>query len=139
MSDLHHHQRLADTLSKLVMTFYSKEAGARSNHAWQMSTTSLLSLSYIVVRTYEGISNRNSFRSIHSAHAKLRAHKFLHLPSTQFLCKTQDTPTITSSDMLSLSQKDWRSFKEMVNCKKALADVTKKLNTSMRGNGSCKA
>lgn len=95
---------------------------------------SISGLSYIVVRAYEGIGNHNSFRSIHSANAKLHAHKFLHLPSTQFLCKTQDIPTTSSSGMLSLSGGDWFTFREMVRCKKALAEVTNKLNTSMRGS-----
>ena len=126
---------LADIIPRLVITFYSKEAGAGSKHAWQLSTTSISSLSYIAIRAYEVIGNRNSFRSIHSAHAKLRALKFFHLPSTQFLCRTQDVPTTSSSGTLSLSEKDWRTFREMMNCKKALAAVTKQLNALMRGSG----
>ena len=128
---------LTNILSQLlVMTFYSKEAGAGSKHGWQSSTTSISSLSYIVICAYEGIgSGRKSFRSIHSAYANLRAHKFFHIPSTQFLCRTQDTPTTSTSGTLSLSERDSRTFREMGNCKKALAEVTKKLNTSMRGGG----
>ena len=41
----------------------------------------------------------------------------------------------TSSDAFSLSDKDWRSFRELVNCKMALAAVVKELNASMRGGG----
>ena len=126
---------LADIIPQLVITFYSKEAGAGSKHAWQLSTTSISSLSYIAIRAYEVVGNRNSFRPIHSAHANLRAFKFFHLPSTQFLCRTQDVPITSSSGTLSLSNKDWHTFREMINCKMALAAVTKRLNTLMRGNG----
>lgn len=119
--------------SNIVTTFYSKEAGAGSKHGWQLSTTSISSLSYFVVRAYEGVGNCNSFRLIHSARANLRAHTFLHLPSTHFLCRTQDKLITTSSGMLSLSDKDWRVFREMVNCKAALAALIKQLGASMRG------
>ena len=119
----------------IVMAFYTKEAGAGSRHAWQPSTTSISSLSYIVVRAYEGIGNRNSFRLIHSARASLRAHTLFHLPSTQFLCKTQADPITSSPGMLSLSNSDWRTFREMGNCKKALAAVLQAFNASMRGLG----
>jgi len=115
------------------MTFYSKEAGAGSRHAWQLSTTSISSLSYVVVRAYEGIGNRNSFRSIHSTRAKLQTYTFFHLPSTQFLCMTQDNPTTSPSGTLSLSSRDWRTFREMVSYKKTLAIVIKDFNASMRG------
>ena len=73
--------------------------------------------------------------AILSARASLRAHTFFHLPSTQFLCKTQDNPTVSSSGMLLLSDGDWRTFQEMVNCKKALAVVIRNFGTSMRGVG----
>jgi hypothetical protein len=112
---------LAHNRFQLVITFYSKEAGAGSRHAWQLSTTSISSLSYLVVHAYEGVGNRNSFRSIHSTRANLRAYTFFHLPSTQFLCRTQNNPTVAASGMLSLSDNDWRTFKEMVSCKRALA------------------
>jgi hypothetical protein len=124
-----------DILSELVLTFYSKEAGAGSKHSWQPLTPSISSLSYIVVRAYEGVSNRNSFRLIHSAHAKLRAHKFFHLPSTQFLCRIQDIPTASTSSTLLLSERDWRTFKQMVSCRSELGAAIKKLNASMRGSG----
>ena len=62
---------LADIVPQLVITFYSKEAKAGSKHAWQLSTTSISSLSYIAICAYEVISNHNSFQSIHSTHAKL--------------------------------------------------------------------
>jgi hypothetical protein len=56
------------------------------------------------------------------ARPSLRAHTLFHFPS--FLCKTQDKPT-ASSGMLSLSDSDWRKFREMANCKKTLAIVIK--------------
>ena len=118
-----------------MITFYSKEAGAGSNHGWQLSTTSLSSVSYLAVHAYEVIGNRNSFQPIHLARANLQAHTFLHLPSTQFLCKTQENPAATSSDTFSLSDKDRRSFRELVSCKVALAAVVKELNASMREGG----
>ena len=126
---------LADIIPQLVITFYSKEARGGSKHAWQLLTTSISSLSYIAIRAYEVIGNRNSFRPIHSVHAKLRALKIFHLSSTQFLRRTQDIPTTSSSGTLSLSEKDWRTFREMMNCKKGLAAVIKQLNASMRGSG----
>ena len=131
------HHRVLLTIFSLqsVTAFYSKAAGAGSRHAWQLSTTSISSLSYVVVRAHEGIGNRNSFRLIHSARANLQAHTFFHLPSTQFLCKTQDNPTVSPSGTLALSDSDWRTFREMVNCKKALATVIKGFNASMRGAG----
>jgi hypothetical protein len=121
--------------SPTVMAFYTKEAGAGSRHAWQLSTTSIASLSYIVVRAYEGISNCNSFWSIHSARANLLAHTLLHLSSTQFLCRTQVAPITSSPGILSLSDGDWCTFREMVNCKKTLATVIQAFNVSMRGLG----
>ena len=39
----------------------------------------------------------------------------------RFLCKTQDNPTAPSSEILPSPDRDWRTFREMVNWKKALA------------------
>ena len=128
-----HSRGLANDLFRLVIAFYSKEAGAGSKHAWQLSTTSISSLSYPAVRGYEGIGNRNSFRLIHSARSNLRAHTFFHLPSTQFLCRTQDNPTITTTGMWSLFDNDRRVFREMMNCKEALTPLINQLNAAMRG------
>ena len=105
-------RNFTDILLARVMTFYSKEAGAGSKHAWQLSTTSISSLSYVVIQAYET------------------------LPSTQFLCKMQDYPTTSSSGTLLLSMSDCqRTFREMVNCKEALDEVTKELDASMRKVG----
>src|ERR1700689_2744572 len=74
----------------LVFACYSKEAGAGSRHAWQASTSAITALSYLVVQAYEEItSTRNSFRSIHRSKASIRAKTFMHIPSSQLLCRLQ--------------------------------------------------
>ena len=119
-----------------VLTFYSKEAGAGCRHAWQQSTTSIGAISYLVVHAFEVVGpSRNLFRLIHSTQVKARAETFMHIPSTQFLCRIQQQPTLDSAGNVVVSEDDWLVFRKLAGdaslCKK-LAPAIKKLSTARR-------
>ena len=122
-----------------VLTLYSKEAGAGSRHAWQESTTLIGAISYLVVRAFEVVGpSRNLFRLIHSTQVKARAETFMHIPSTQFLCRIQQQPILDSSGNVVVSDDDWLVFQKLAgdaSLRKKLAAAIKKLSTAKRKGG----
>lgn len=122
-----------------VLTLYSKEAGAGSRHAWQESTTSIGAISYLIVHTFEIVGLLcNLFRLVHCAQAKTRAETFMHIPSTQFLCRIQKKPTSDNSGNVTLSNVDWTVFQKLTNSpahRQKLATAIKNLNTASRKGG----
>lgn len=110
----------------LVLTFYSKEAGSGSRHAWQSSTSSISALSYLVVQAYEK-SATTSFRSVHRSKAGIRAETFLHIPSAQFLCRLQDNVIFDDLQTITVGGKDWTSFQKLSKCSEALGVAIKEL------------
>jgi len=122
-----------------VLTLYSKEAGAGSRHGWQESTTLVGAVSYLIVHAFEVVGpSRNLFRLIHSTQTKTRAKTFMHIPSTQFLCRTRGSPTLDSSGDVILSEVDWTGFRGLAgspnHCQK-LATAIRDLNTANRRGG----
>lgn len=91
------------------------------------------------MQVYEApAANRNNlFRSPPNSQVITRADKaFLHVPSTQFLCKLQDIPNYTTPGKLILSENDWLVFKKVagsVSLRENLAQVIKELNAAVRG------
>jgi hypothetical protein len=119
---------------------YSREAGAGCRHAWQESTTSIGAISYLVIRAFEVVGglSHNLFRLIHSSRVKTRAETFIHLPSTQFLCKTQQQPGFNNRENINLSDDDWSVFKRIAGnstLRQTLATAIKDLNTASRRRG----
>jgi len=122
------------------LAFYSKEAGAGSRHAWQESTTSIGAISYLVVHAFEIAGpSRNLFRLVHFAQAHTRAETFIHIPSTQFLCRIQNEPNLDNSGNVILSDNDWTVFSGLAgnpDRRKMLEAAINALNTaSRRGKG----
>jgi len=121
-----------------VLALYSREAGAGSRHGWQESTTSVGAISYLVIHAFEVVGpSRNLFSLIHSTQAKTRAKTFMHIPSSQFLCRIQESPTFDGSGNVILSEDDWSCFRKLasdLNCQK-LATAIKDLNTANRKGG----
>jgi len=117
----------------LVLAFYSKEAGAGSRHAWQASTSAISALSYLVVQTFERMTSANRFRSIHRDKANIRAETFLHIPSTQFLCRLQEEVKFTDPQTILVDKKDWLMFQKFSKCLPALGSAIKELNSAAKG------
>ena len=92
--------------------------------------------SYLVIRAFEVVGpNRNLFRLIHSAQVKTRVMTFMHIPSTQFLCRIRNKPTSNSSGDVLLSEDDCSTFKRLAgdsNCRRLLATTVQNLNTASR-------
>jgi hypothetical protein len=117
-----------------VFTFYSKESGGGSRHAWQASTTTISALSYLVVQTFERmVTQANRFRSIHRNKANIRAETYLHIPSAHFLCRHQKTVTFVDPQTLLVDDKDWATFQKMSKCIEALGPVIKGLIGATKG------
>ena len=95
---------------------------------------------YLVVRVFEVFgSNRNLFRLIHSVQVKTRAETFMRVRSTQFLCRIQTEPTLSSSRDVLLSEDDWSTFKKLAgdtNRRRTLATAVQNLNTAHRKRGN---
>lgn len=122
-----------DTINfELVVTFYSKEAGGGSRHAWQATTSAITALSYLVVQTFEK-STPMHFRAVHRNKANIRANTFLHIPSTQFLCRLQEAVVFDNPQTIMIQEKDWTTFQKISKCSAALALAIKDLNGTMRG------
>lgn len=121
-------------LTLLVLTFYSKEAGAGSRHAWQASSSAITALSYLVVQAFEGTTaKRNRFRSIHRSKASIRAKTFLHIPSSQFLCRLQKEAKSVDAETILVGDKDWTAFQKFSKCLQSLGEAIKALNGAVRG------
>ena len=123
----------------LVLTLYSKEAGAGSRHGWQESTTSVGAISYLIVHAFEVVGpSRNLFRLIHSTQGKTRAETFMHIPSAQFLCRIQENPALDSLGNVILSENDWSVFRKLAgdpNRRQKLATAIKNISTASRKGG----
>jgi len=84
---------------------YSREAGAGSQHGWQELTTLVGAISYLVVHVFKVISpSHNLLSLIHSTQAKTRAKTFMHILSSQFLCRIQESPTLDGYGNVILSE-----------------------------------
>jgi hypothetical protein len=120
--------------SALVLSCYSKEAGAGSRHAWQASTPAITALSYLVVQAFEGTTSpRNRFRSIHRSKTGIRAETFLHISSSQFLCRVQEEVKYIDTQTILVGDKDWTAFQKFSKCSQSLGEAIKKLNGATRG------
>jgi hypothetical protein len=117
-----------------VLACYSKEAGAGSRHAWQASTSAITALSYLVVQAFEGTTSpRNRFRSIHRGKTSIRAETFMHIPSSQFLCRLQEEVKPIDAQTILVGDKDWTAFQKLSKCSQPLREAIKKLNGATRG------
>jgi hypothetical protein len=116
----------------LVLTFYSKEAGSGTRHAWQASTSAISALSYLVVQAFEKTAP-SRFRSVHRSKAGIRADTFFHLPSNQFLCRLQGEVVYTDSQTILVADADWTAFQKLSKCSSALGSAIKGLNGATRG------
>ena len=116
-----------------VLTFYSKEAGSGSRHAWQASSSAISAISYLVVQVFEKMTLRGQFRFIHQSKAGIRANTFLHLPSTQFLCKHQGEVQFLDTHTVLIAETDSTTFQRLSKSSSALGLAIKALNGSAKG------
>lgn len=117
---------------QLVITFYSKEAGSGSRHAWQATTSAITALSYLVLQTFEKATAKH-FRAVHRDKASIRANTFLHATSTQVLCRLQETVVFDNPQTIVVHETDWSVFRRLSGCSSALASAIKDLNSAVRG------
>jgi len=117
----------------LVSAFYSKESGGGSRHAWQASTSAISALSYLVVQTFERMTQPSHFRSVHRSKANIRAETYLHIPSVNFLCRLQEEVNFADLQTILVNEKDWATFQKLSKCSQALGSAIKNLNGATKG------
>ena len=91
-------------------------------------TDSIGAILYLIIQAYEALasSHTNLFRSLLNSQVTMWADKmFLHVPATQFLCKLQDTPTLTTLRKLILSERDWLVFQKVAGSLPLCKDLEK--------------
>jgi len=87
-----------------------------------------------VVQAFEGSTTiRNRFRSVHRSKASIRAKTFLHIQSSQFLCRLQEEVKPVDAETILVSDKDLTVFQKFGRCSGSLGEAIKKLNSATRG------
>ncbi|KAF8239077.1 hypothetical protein L208DRAFT_1062843, partial [Tricholoma matsutake] len=96
-----------------VLSMYSKTSSKNSKHAWVISATHIMLVSYIPMQVFEPMHSQQ-FRAVHHALQHLHLKIFTLLPSSAFLCTLNLTPQQISGDQhIELASTDYKCFMEL--------------------------
>ncbi|KAE9401848.1 hypothetical protein BT96DRAFT_817381 [Gymnopus androsaceus JB14] len=119
------------TANIVVISIYSKNGGKAGAHAWVSSVTSIGSVSYLAVQTYEAYGCGRIFNTVHHKYAAtvgVGLHHYSHIPSNTFLMVLSPGAVAVIQNGLRITEAAWNSHEKLLSEIEGIIEAVKKLN-----------